>query len=69
MYVCVCNAVTDSHIRNAVDDGVRTFKQLSRATGCGSTCGSCRQMAIEVLVQSLTEKRETTGLLTVMQIA
>ncbi|MBT8070014.1 MAG: (2Fe-2S)-binding protein [Xanthomonadales bacterium] len=69
MYVCVCNAVTDSHIRNAVDDGVRTFKQLSRTTGCGSTCGSCRETAIEVLVQSLTEKRETTGLLTVMQIA
>jgi bacterioferritin-associated ferredoxin len=48
---------------------VRSFKQLSKTTGCGSTCGCCQVTAIEVLQQALIEKRETSGLLTVMQIA
>lgn len=69
MYVCICNAVTDSQIRKAVDDGVRSFKQLSRITGCSSTCGSCQKDAIEVLQQALTEKRGTPGLLPVLQMA
>jgi bacterioferritin-associated ferredoxin len=69
MYVCVCNAVTDSRIQNSVDDGVRTFKQLSKATGCGTTCGSCRDEATEVLQRALRQKRATPGLLPVMQTA
>ena len=69
MYVCVCNAVTESDIRNAVDDGVRNMKQLSRTTGCSRTCGCCKDMAREVLQQALANNRETRGLLQIMQTA
>ena len=69
MYVCVCNAVTDSDIRNAVDDGVSNLKQLRQFTGCGATCGSCKDMAVEVLQQALTNKRGSQGLLPIMQLA
>ena len=69
MYVCVCNAVTDSDIRDAVEDGVRNLKQLRRTTGCASTCGCCKEMAVETLQQALTEKRVTESLLPVMQLA
>ena len=69
MYVCVCNAVTDSDIRDAVDDGVHTLKHLRRTTGCGSTCGNCEEMAAEVLRQALTDKRQSHGLLPIMQLA
>ena len=69
MYVCVCNAVTDSDIRNAVDEGVRNMKQLRRTTGCGSTCGCCREMAAEVLQQALAENRKSQFMLPVMQLA
>jgi len=69
MYVCVCNAVTDSDIRRAVDEGVRNMKQLGRATGCSSTCGSCRDEAFEALQHALAGKRETPGLISVMQLA
>ena len=68
MYVCICNAVTDSDIREAVDDGVRSLSQLRQATGCGTTCGSCRDMAVEVLQQALTEGRSTQTLLPIMQL-
>jgi bacterioferritin-associated ferredoxin len=70
MYVCVCNAVTDSDIRNAVDDGVSNLKQLRRVTDCGATCGSCNDMAVEVLQQALAKKRGSQGrLLPIMQLA
>lgn len=69
MYVCVCNAVTESDIRTAVDDGVRNLKQLVLATGCGSTCGCCTEMATDVLQQAIRAQRETAGFLAVMQVA
>jgi bacterioferritin-associated ferredoxin len=69
MYVCVCNTVTDSDIRRAVEDGVRNLKQLRQQTGCTSTCGSCTEMAVEVLQYELSNKRESHGLLTIMQLA
>lgn len=69
MYVCICNAVTDTDIRNAVEDGVRNMKQLGQVTGCSSTCGCCRETAVEILQQVLTESRETRQFLHGMQMA
>jgi len=69
MYICVCNAVTDSDIHTAVDGGVRNLKQLRKATGCGSTCGCCKEKADEVLALALTEKMVAQSLLPVMQLA
>ena len=69
MYVCVCNAVTDSDIRTEVDNGVRTIKQLRRKTGCASTCGGCRGLAVEILQQALSDTRKSRVELPVMQMA
>ena len=56
MYICICNAVTDSDIRQAADQGVRNIRQLKMATGCAVNCGSCEQMAREVLAQALKDQ-------------
>ena len=69
MYVCVCNAITDSDIRQAVEGGVRSIRQLSRATGCSNGCGCCKKMAVEVLEQALAEKHTRHTLRPVMQLA
>lgn len=55
MYVCLCNGVTESAIRNAVDEGVRTYRELSFKTGCGTTCGSCVPVARALLQEYLSE--------------
>jgi bacterioferritin-associated ferredoxin len=55
MYVCVCHAVTDSAIRQAVDNGVNTFRDLSFRTGCGTQCGSCVKLAREVMDEALLD--------------
>ena len=52
MYVCLCKAVTDSDIHEAVNGGVRTMRQLARQTGCSSNCGRCAVTAAEILGQA-----------------
>lgn len=55
MYVCICNAVTDRQIREAAADGVDTLDALACRTGCGTCCGSCRPLALQVLDQARAE--------------
>lgn len=49
MYVCLCNGVTDIQIREAAANGCKTVSELTMRTGCGSTCGSCLDMAAGLL--------------------
>lgn len=54
MYVCVCNAVTERRIHQAVrDDGVRTFHQLQAGLGVAVCCGRCEPFARQVLAEAL----------------
>ena len=55
MYVCICQAVSDSAIRKVVDEGVNSFRELSAKTGCGTQCGSCVKMAREILDKALID--------------
>ena len=57
MYVCVCNGVTDSMIRQAAAEGVRSLGELTRRTGCAGSCGSCAEFAEEVLAEARGVKR------------
>jgi bacterioferritin-associated ferredoxin len=57
MYVCVCNAVTDRAIREAAQRGVSTLGELMLATGCGACCGSCRELALQILDESVDATR------------
>lgn len=59
MYVCSCNAITDSQIRDAIDDGASDLWALQRETGIASGCGSCRDTASEMLRESRAAKAET----------
>jgi len=39
--VCLCEAMNDRAIREAIRDGSETLRELRRNTGAGSQCGSC----------------------------
>jgi bacterioferritin-associated ferredoxin len=52
MYVCICHAVTDSDIRQAGAEGASSFRELSFRTGCGTQCGSCADLAREVMEET-----------------
>ncbi len=54
MYICVCNAVNERRIAQAVEDeGVRSIKGLCMATRAGTCCGKCLPQAKKVLEQTL----------------
>lgn len=58
MYICHCNAITDSDIHAAVKDGVRDMNQLSSKTGCSLTCGRCETTAVQVLGEAVSSTGE-----------
>jgi bacterioferritin-associated ferredoxin len=41
MYVCVCNAVTERQIHQAVKDGAHTIKHLKDTLGVAKDCARC----------------------------
>jgi len=51
VYVCICNGVTDHQISEAAQSGVVSVSELTMRTGCGATCGSCLDMAADLLVK------------------
>jgi len=56
MYVCICHAVTDNQIREAVHHGgIQDFDDLSEKLKVATCCGRCADCAHKVLNQALGE--------------
>ena len=55
MYVCVCHAVRDTEIRQALAAGAEDVEQLAEQLGVGTGCGSCREHAA-ALIEEYTEQ-------------
>ncbi|RZO84037.1 MAG: (2Fe-2S)-binding protein [Oceanococcus sp.] len=54
MYICVCHAVNERRIEQAVaEDGVRSIKGLCMATRAGTCCGKCLPEAKSRLNEAL----------------
>ena len=51
MYVCICNAITDKQIRQAAKAGVKDVWGLQAELGVASGCGSCKDVAAEILAE------------------
>ncbi len=41
MYICICSAVTDSDIDQAVKNGADCVQHLETRLGAGMNCGTC----------------------------
>jgi bacterioferritin-associated ferredoxin len=57
MYVCICNAVSERRIRQAVASGDTTFEALREDLGVATCCGCCEEEVREILADCL-ERRE-----------
>ncbi len=53
MYVCICNAVTDKDIRQAVDRGASCLFELQNELPVASCCGRCGDTAEAVINECL----------------
>lgn len=41
MYVCICRAVTEQEIRDAIELGAHTLHALRKHLGVSTECGKC----------------------------
>ena len=55
MYVCVCKGITDKDIRRAAETGVEGFEELQALLDVSSQCGSCENMARDILDEHVRE--------------
>ncbi len=55
MYVCICKAVTEREIRQAVDLGASSLGDLKEALGVATGCGKCATHARAILRDALRD--------------
>ena len=51
MYACICKAVTDSQIQQAIDNGA-DYKSLRRDLGVATGCGQCGEFCKKMVRQT-----------------
>jgi nitrogen fixation NifU-like protein len=49
--ICHCLNVTDKDIEKAFNDGARSWEDLQKATKIGTSCGKCKDQAMDLLHQ------------------
>ena len=55
MYVCVCNAVTENQVREALEEVGGSVAYLRTKLGVGACCGSCVEVAEELINEKQVE--------------
>ena len=61
MYVCICNAVTDTEIRDAVQNGARSLADIKATLGAATCCGRCADHTDKLVRESCCALLETAG--------
>lgn len=56
MYVCICSAVTEGDIRQAVNEGARSMRELYKELEIAIVCGSCAKCAKSILTEAVQER-------------
>jgi bacterioferritin-associated ferredoxin len=54
MIICVCKAVGERTVREAIRAGARSVAELAAATGASTDCGTCAEHLVELLAEELT---------------
>ena len=55
VYVCLCNGITDTQIRNAIHKGATSFKDVRSLLGVASQCGKCGILTQDILRETLRD--------------
>lgn len=56
MYVCICHAVNDKQIKEAVGAGATSMRDLAKQLSVGTKCGKCVCDAKELLPSADAQK-------------
>lgn len=58
MYICVCGAVTDTIIRQAIQEGAKTLVEVQLCTGACLQCGQCQPL-VQALLDEEAQKEKS----------
>ncbi|MFF0488028.1 (2Fe-2S)-binding protein [Nocardia sp. NPDC003482] len=61
MYVCICNAVSETDVHSCVAAGACSMKQVKARCGWQSGCGNCTRRLAEVIGQARLSLRTETA--------
>ena len=56
MYVCLCNAVNDRQVTEALGEGKCTLRELRRHLGFQSCCGRCTEFMRGMICHHLAQQ-------------
>lgn len=59
MYICICKAVTERQIHEAIDSGACTRKDISACLKAGTGCGKCNPEINSLLRRGRPEVRDS----------
>lgn len=51
MYICLCNGITDSQIRQCAREGAGSLPLLQAELGVAAGCGRCAEYALAILAE------------------
>lgn len=54
MYVCLCNGITETQIREAVSCGAESLLDLRLELGVAACCGRCADCAQQMLQETVS---------------
>ena len=55
MYICLCNALTDTDVQQAAEQGACRPREVYEACGCVAQCGSCTRQILALLRETPVE--------------
>lgn len=55
MYVCLCKGITDSQIRQAIEDGAETVGAVRQQLGVATQCGKCSAFVRDLIQETLAQ--------------
>ena len=59
VYVCLCNGLTDRHVRDAAHAGASRPSEVYQHCGCAAQCGTCSRNVRRMIDDVMTNVRAT----------
>ena len=55
LYVCLCCGITDQDIKDAVENGAESYREVRELLDLGTCCGRCVPEARSIISDELSE--------------
>lgn len=53
MYVCLCRGITDQDIREAIENGAESYREIRDLLDLGTCCGRCAPEARSIISEEV----------------